>query len=62
MTVAAFNAIYNREIYDKLAKELEDHFPDRTSQLPLFELERLPCLVHLSLFVYDQVQKLTLST
>ena len=45
MTVAAFNAIYNPEIYAKLAKELEDHFPDRLSQLPFVELERLPYLV-----------------
>ncbi|KAM0705953.1 hypothetical protein Q7P35_007313 [Cladosporium inversicolor] len=44
MTVAAFNAIYNPEIYRKLVTELEDRFPDRTSQLPFVELERLPYL------------------
>jgi cytochrome P450 len=45
MTVAAFNAIYSPQIYEKLAKELEHHFPDRTTQLPFVELERLPYLV-----------------
>ena len=45
MTVAAFNAIYNPIIYDKLAKELKSHFPEKTSQLPFVELERLPYLV-----------------
>jgi cytochrome P450 len=45
MTVAAFNVIYNREIYDKLAEELQTRFPDATSQLPFVELERLPYLV-----------------
>jgi cytochrome P450 len=49
MTVAAFNAIYNPEIYEKLVKELENHFPDCTSQLPFVELERLPYLVSHSL-------------
>ena len=51
MTVAAFNTIHNPEIYEKLAKELEYHFPDRASQLPFVELERLPYLVRPSLFV-----------
>ena len=41
MTVATFNAIYNPAIYEKLVKELENHFPDRASQLPFVELERL---------------------
>jgi cytochrome P450 len=45
ITVAAFNVIYNREIYDKLAEELQTRFPDATSQLPFVELERLPYLV-----------------
>lgn len=51
MTVAAFNTIYNPEIYEKLAKELEYHFPDRASQLPFVELERLPYLARPSLSV-----------
>jgi cytochrome P450 len=51
MTVAAFNAIYNTQIYEKLAKELENHFPDRMGQLPFVELERLPYLVSLSLYM-----------
>jgi len=45
MTVAAFNAIYDPKIYEKLAKELENRFPGHTSQLPFVELERLPYLV-----------------
>jgi cytochrome P450 len=45
MTVAAFNVIYNPVIYGKLAKELENRFPDEASQLPFVELERLPYLV-----------------
>jgi cytochrome P450 len=51
MTVAAFNTIYNPEIYEKLANELKLHFPGRASQLPFVELERLPYLVRPSLFV-----------
>jgi hypothetical protein len=51
MTVAAFNAIYNTQIYENLAKELENHFPDRMGQLPFVELERLPYLVSLSLYM-----------
>jgi cytochrome P450 len=60
MTVAAFNAIYNEDIYEKLAKELENHFPDRTSQLPFVELERLPYLVSFCFQrMHTQYQKLT---
>lgn len=62
MTVAAFNAIYNPEIYRKLATELEDRFPDRTSQLPFVELERLPYLVSSLVAVCNRKQKLTLPT
>jgi cytochrome P450 len=48
MTVAAFNAIYNPEIYAKLSRELEGRFLDRKNQLPFVELERSPYLVSLS--------------
>lgn len=45
MTVAAFNALHNPRIYEKLAHELETRFPSSTSHLPFVELERLPYLV-----------------
>lgn len=49
MTVAAFNILYDRAIYQKLAKELEDRFPNQTDDLPFLELEKLPYLVGLVL-------------
>ena len=45
MTVAAFNVLYNQEVYKKLVAELEAKFPTQTSDLPFLELEKLPYLV-----------------
>jgi hypothetical protein len=59
MTVAAFNVIYNPVIYEKLAKELESCFPDKTSQLPFVELERLPLLVSNISYISMDKTKLT---
>jgi cytochrome P450 len=59
MTVAAFNVIYNPVIYEKLAKELESCFPDKTSQLPFVELERLPYLVSNISYISMDKTKLT---
>lgn len=47
MTVAAFNVLYNQEIYKKLVAELESRFPNQTENLPFVELEKLPYLVSL---------------
>ena len=47
MTVAAFNVLYNQEIYKKLVAELESRFPLQTSDLPFLDLEKLPYLVSL---------------
>ena len=44
MTVAAFNVLYNQDIYRKLAAELQEAFPDPTSELPFVVLEKLPYL------------------
>lgn len=44
MTVAAFNVLYNQQIYAKLASELFQHFPDNNADLPYLELEKLPYL------------------
>ena len=49
MTVAAFNVLYNQEIYKKLVAELEAKFPDQTANLPFVELEKLPYLVSIAL-------------
>jgi cytochrome P450 len=45
MTVAAFNVLYNQNIYKKLVAELENAFPNVNQRLPFVELERLPYLV-----------------
>ena len=44
MTVAAFNAMHNKQIYKRLVRELEQTFPDESAELPFTELEKLPYL------------------
>ena len=44
MTVAAFNVLYEQEIYSNLVAELLARFPHQTSDLPFVELEKLPYL------------------
>ena len=43
-TVAAFNAMHNKQIYKRLVRELEQAFPDESAELPFTELEKLPYL------------------
>jgi cytochrome P450 len=47
MTVAAFNVMRTPQIYQKLAQELVQAFPDSNAELSFIELERLPYLVSL---------------
>ena len=45
MTIAAFNVMSNRQIYESLRNELFEAFPDPNTTLDFATLERLPYLV-----------------
>jgi cytochrome P450 len=45
MTVAAYNAVTNPEIYGKLSSELKAAFPNPDEKLEYSKLEKLPYLV-----------------
>lgn len=55
MTVAAFNVLYNQDIYKKLVAELEQSFPNAEESMPFVELERLPYLVSAILISFQHV-------
>ena len=45
MTIATFNVIFNRRIYESLRTELLEAFPDPGATLSFAVLEKLPYLV-----------------
>ena len=49
MTIAAFNVMSNRRVYDSLRNELLEAFPDPDATLNFAILEKLPYLVDIQL-------------
>lgn len=49
LTIAMFNMLWKPEIYEKLAQQLEDAFPDPNTKLEYVKLEQMPYLVSLIL-------------
>jgi cytochrome P450 len=54
MTVSAYKVVSDRQIYEKLKKELEVAFPDQNGTLDFVKLEPLPYLVGNLCYEHDR--------